>query len=66
MHGRPEPKGPAADGTVPRPEQKVDDILARFKDAGFSPAEMVALLSSHTIAAADKIDPGIPGTPFDS
>ncbi|KAF9470990.1 heme peroxidase, partial [Pholiota conissans] len=38
----------------------------RFADAGFSPAEAVALLSSHTIAAADVIDPTIPGTPFDS
>jgi manganese peroxidase len=66
MHGRPEPKAAAADGTVPRPEQRVDEILARFKDAGFSPQEMVALLASHSIAAADKVDPKIPGTPFDS
>lgn len=42
-------------------------ILARFKDAGnFSPEEVVALLGSHTIAAADHVDPTIPGTPFDS
>ncbi|PPQ95128.1 hypothetical protein CVT25_011671 [Psilocybe cyanescens] len=40
--------------------------LARFADAGFSPKEAVALLASHTIAAADVIDVTIPGTPFDS
>jgi len=35
-------------------------------DAGFTPAEVVALLASHSIAAADHVDPTIPGTPFDS
>lgn len=44
----------------------VDSILARFGDAGFSADEVVALLASHTIAAADHVDPSIPGTPFDS
>jgi hypothetical protein len=39
-------------GTIPLPEDNVDTILARFADAGFSPAEMVALLASHTVAAA--------------
>ena len=44
----------------------MDSILARFADAGFSVPEVVALLASHTIAAADLVDPSIPGTPFDS
>lgn len=44
----------------------VDSILARFGDAGFSSDEVVALLASHSIAAADHVDPTIPGTPFDS
>lgn len=57
---------PAPDLTVPEPTDSVTKILARFADAGFSPAEAVALLSSHTIAAADVVDPTIPGTPFDS
>ena len=35
-------------------------------DAGFDPIETVWLLASHTIAAADVVDPTIPGTPFDS
>ncbi|KAH9036907.1 manganese peroxidase 1 [Lactarius hengduanensis] len=64
--GRPPPKAPAADLTVPEPFDNVTSILARFKDAGFAPVEAVALLASHTIAAADEVDPTIPGTPFDS
>ncbi|KAH9477181.1 Versatile peroxidase VPL1 [Psilocybe cubensis] len=66
MFGRPPPLAPAPDLTVPEPTDSVTSILARFADAGFSPAEAVALLSSHTIAAADVVDPTIPGTPFDS
>ncbi|PPQ75942.1 hypothetical protein CVT24_002493 [Panaeolus cyanescens] len=64
--GRPAPKAPAPDLTVPEPTDTVTAILARFADAGFSPEEAVALLSSHTVAAADVVDPTIPGTPFDS
>jgi manganese peroxidase len=52
MFGRPAPTAAAPSGTIPLPEDNVDTILARFADAGFSPAEMVALLASHTIAAA--------------
>ncbi|TDL26243.1 manganese peroxidase [Rickenella mellea] len=66
LAGRPNATAPAPDGTVPDPFQTVPVILARMKDAGFSPEEMVALLASHTIAAADKVDESIPGTPFDS
>ncbi|EIW55249.1 manganese peroxidase isozyme MP2 [Trametes versicolor FP-101664 SS1] len=65
--GRKDATQPAPDGTVPEPFDSVDSILARFDDAGgFSAAEVVALLASHTIAAADHVDPTIPGTPFDS
>ncbi|KAF8153853.1 manganese peroxidase 1 [Crassisporium funariophilum] len=66
MFGRPPPRAAAPDLTVPEPTDSVTKILARFADAGFSPREAVALLSSHTIAAADVIDVAIPGTPFDS
>ncbi|KAF8805462.1 HisKA-domain-containing protein [Phlegmacium glaucopus] len=41
-------------------------VLARFADAGFDMHEIVILLASHTLAAADEVDPTIPGTPFDS
>ncbi|OBZ74439.1 Manganese peroxidase 3 [Grifola frondosa] len=65
--GRPPAIAPAPDLTVPEPFDTVDSILARFSDAGgFTPQEVVALLSSHTVAAADRVDPTIPGTPFDS
>ncbi|TFK86882.1 class II peroxidase [Polyporus arcularius HHB13444] len=65
--GRPDATQPAPDLTVPEPFDTVDSILQRFDDAGgFTPEEVVALLGSHTIAAADHVDPSIPGTPFDS
>ncbi|KAI0265580.1 manganese peroxidase 1 precursor [Gloeopeniophorella convolvens] len=65
--GRPNATAPAPDKTVPEPFDTIDSILARFADAGnFTPQEVVALLSSHTVAAADLVDPTIPGTPFDS
>ncbi|KAF8798530.1 manganese peroxidase 1 [Phlegmacium glaucopus] len=64
--GRPPPLAPAPDLTVPEPTDSVSAIITRFADAGFSVHEIVALLASHTIAAADKVDPTIPGTPFDS
>ncbi|KAJ6624592.1 manganese peroxidase 3 [Mycena sp. CBHHK59/15] len=69
MMGRPLPRAPAPgpDGLVPEPFDSVDVILARMADAGgFTPAEVVALLASHSIAGADDVDPTIPGTPFDS
>ncbi|KAH9931729.1 manganese peroxidase precursor [Epithele typhae] len=65
--GRKDATRPAPDLTVPEPFDSVDKILARMLDGGdFSPAEVVAILASHTIAAADHVDPTIPGTPFDS
>ncbi|KAJ7879825.1 Mn peroxidase MNP3 [Mycena leptocephala] len=69
MMGRPLPRAPAPgpDGLVPEPFDSVKVILARMADAGgFTPAEVVALLASHSIAGADDVDPTIPGTPFDS
>ncbi|KAI0829879.1 peroxidase [Trametes gibbosa] len=67
LMGRPTATQPAPDKTIPEPFDTVDTILARFSDAAnFTPEEVVALLASHTIAAADEVDPTIPGTPFDS
>ncbi|KAJ7792784.1 heme peroxidase [Mycena olivaceomarginata] len=45
---------------VPDPFNPVDQIIARFADAGFTPNEIVDLLASHTIAAQDHVDPTIP------
>ncbi|THU92888.1 manganese peroxidase 2 [Dendrothele bispora CBS 962.96] len=64
--GRAQPTEASPDLLVPEPFDSVDKILARFADVNFSPDEVVALLASHTVAAADKVDPTIPGTPFDS
>ncbi|KAJ6577683.1 manganese peroxidase 3 [Mycena capillaripes] len=64
--GRPVASAPSPIGLVPEPFDTITDVLARFAEVGFSPAEVVALLGSHTIAAADHVDPTIPGTPFDS
>ncbi|VDC04945.1 unnamed protein product [Peniophora sp. CBMAI 1063] len=67
LKGRKDGTKPAPDGTVPLPFDSVDKILARMADGGgFSPAEVVALLTAHTVGAADNIDATIPRTPFDS
>ncbi|KAJ7267182.1 manganese peroxidase 3, partial [Mycena rebaudengoi] len=64
--GRPPARAASPPGLVPEPFDDLGVIFARFKEVGFSPAEVVALLASHTIAAADHVDETIPGTPFDS
>ncbi|KAJ3822198.1 manganese peroxidase [Lentinula raphanica] len=66
LFGRPAPVAASPDLLIPEPFDTVDSILARFADAGFNASEVVALLGSHTVAAADTIDTTIPGTPFDS
>ncbi|KAJ7749386.1 manganese-dependent peroxidase [Mycena metata] len=66
LFGRVDATAPAPDGTVPEPFQDVPTILARMADAGFSAAELVALLASHSIAGADDVDPNLSGLPFDS
>ncbi|KAI0027370.1 manganese peroxidase 3 [Vararia minispora EC-137] len=66
MFGRKDATFPAPDGTVPEPFDSVTKILERMGDAGFSPAEVVAVLASHSIAGADNIDPNLVGLPFDS
>ncbi|KAF8577163.1 class II peroxidase [Ramaria rubella] len=65
--GRPNATAPAPDGLIPEPQDSVTKILARFDDGGgFTPDEVAALLSSHTIARADHVDPTIHAVPFDS
>jgi len=65
--GRPNATQPGPDGLIPEPQDSVDKILARFDDAaGFTPDEVVALLSSHSIARADNVDTTVPAAPFDS
>ena len=59
--GRPAPKGPAPDFIVPQPVNTTDELLAAFAAVGFSPAELVALLASHSVAGADDFAPPIAG-----
>ncbi|KAJ7175027.1 putative versatile peroxidase [Mycena crocata] len=68
LFGRPTATAPSPIGLVPEPFDTITDVLARFAEVGFSPEEVVALLASHTIAAADHVDETIPGkrSPFDS
>lgn len=67
MAGRPNAKQPAPDGLVPEPQDTIDEILARFADAGdFTSDDVVSLLASHTVARADHVDPGLNAAPFDS
>ncbi|KAI5120026.1 hypothetical protein M0805_004655 [Coniferiporia weirii] len=66
LTGRPNPIAAAPDGLVSLPTDSVDTILARFADAGFSSDEVVALLASHSVAAADGISGTLHGAPFDS
>jgi len=64
--GRPQPKAASPPNLVPEPFDSVTSILARFGSVGFSPQEVVALLSSHSVAGADTVDPNLQGVPFDS
>ncbi|KAJ7062171.1 manganese peroxidase 3 [Mycena amicta] len=66
LFGRPPPKAASPPGLIPEPFDPISTVLARMADAGFSPTEVVALLASHSVAAADHVDPSFPGTPFDS
>lgn len=66
LAGRPNATFPASDGLVPEPQDSVDQILARMADAGFSAAELVHLLASHSIARVDHVDPNLEAVPLDS
>ena len=59
--GRPPPKAASPPDLVPEPFDTATSILTRFASVGFSPQEVIALLSSHSIAGADTVDPTIPG-----
>ena len=66
LAGRSNHSMPSPDGLIPLPSDPTNKILARMGEAGFSPAEVVDLLASHSVAAQDHIDPSIHGSPFDS
>ena len=62
--GRPPPKGPAPDFIVPQPVNTTDQLLEAFANVGFSPQELIALLTSHTAAGADDFSPPQQGYAF--
>jgi hypothetical protein len=62
--GRPPPKGPAPDFIVPQPVNTTDELIAAFAAVNFSPAELVALLASHSVAGADDFSPPLKGYAF--
>lgn len=67
--GRKDATRPAPDGLVPEPFHTPDMIFDRLADASqgeFDPILTVWLLTAHTVAAANDVDPTIPGSPFDS
>ena len=59
--GRPPPKGPAPDFIIPQPVNTTDELLAAFAAVDFSPEELIALLSSHTVAGVDDFSPPLKG-----
>ena len=64
--GRPQPKAPAHPFIVPQPVNTTDELLTAFANVGFSPAEFIALLASHTAAGADDFSPPLQGYAFTS
>jgi len=66
LAGRPNATIPATDGTVPKPEDPVEMIFARMKDAGFTPIDLVNLLVSHTVARSDTLIENQSAIPFDT
>jgi len=64
--GRPPPIAASPPNLVPEPFDNATTIFNRMGSVGFSPDDVVALLSSHSIAGADTIDPNLQGVPFDS
>ncbi|EMD37596.1 fungal class II heme-containing peroxidase [Gelatoporia subvermispora B] len=67
LAGRANATAPAVIGLIPQPQDNVTSILDRFADAGnFSPFEVVSLLASHSVARADKVDPTLDASPFDT
>ena len=62
--GRPFPKGPAPDFIVPQPVNTTTELIDAFAVVNFSPAELVALLASHSAAGADDFAPPLAGYAF--
>ncbi|KLO15186.1 heme peroxidase [Schizopora paradoxa] len=66
LAGRPNPTVPAALGLIPLSSDDVNTIFARLADAGFSPTELVQLLSAHSTAHVDSFTFDTTPTIFDT
>lgn len=66
LTGRANATAPAADGTVPQPQDSADSILARMSDAGITSDQVIHLLASHSIGRTDTVVPDHTAVPFDS
>jgi hypothetical protein len=62
--GRPAPIAPAPNFIIPQPVNTTDELLAAFAAVGFSSQELIALLSSHSVAGADDFSPPLQGYVF--
>ena len=62
--GRPPPIAPAPNFIIPQPVNTTDELLAAFAAVNFSPKELIALLSSHSVAGADDFSPPLQGYAF--
>ena len=62
--GRPPPKEAAPDFIVPQPVNTTTELIDAFAVVNFSPAELVALLASHSVAGADDFAPPLAGYAF--
>ncbi|KAI0093324.1 lignin peroxidase [Irpex rosettiformis] len=54
------------DNLVPEPTDSSEKIFERMQDIGFSPIEVVHLLTAHTVSAQYEVDTDVAGSPFDS
>lgn len=66
LAGRPNPTVPAAKGLIPLSSDDANTIFARLADAGFSPTELVQLLSAHSTAHVDSFTLDSTPTKFDT
>lgn len=53
-------------GSVPNSRDSINNILAAFSAKGFSPADVVALMGTHSVALQFNDDPSQAGKPLDS
>ncbi|EJD40872.1 generic peroxidase [Auricularia subglabra TFB-10046 SS5] len=66
LAGRPNATVPAPQSSLPSPFDSVPKILLRLADATFTPAEVVALMASHSLGGQKNVDKSKSGYTFDT